>query len=84
MRLRVFVVLLLSLFNLIMSSSFYPAVPLRLYARLLSDVNALVTDLKYPEIVRHTLDLCQDSFTHGAHSRMRIMLTTAGALTAGA
>ena len=67
-----------------MSPSFYPAVPLRLYARLLSDVNASVTDLKDPEVVRHTLDLCEDSFTFGAHSRMSRMLISEGARTAGA
>ena len=67
-----------------MSSSFYPAVPLRLYARLLSDVNALVTDPNNAEVVRHTLDLCEDSFTFGENSRMSGMLIAEGARTAGA
>ena len=50
---------------------------------MLSGVNVFVQDAKHPEVVRHTLDLCQDSFS-AAGGQMTQMLIAAGALTAGA
>ena len=55
--------------------------PLCFHPRL-SDVNALVTDAKHG-IVRHTLDLCEDSFTNIEGNRLTAMLIEAGAKTVG-
>ena len=56
--------------------------PLCFHPRL-SDVNALVTDAK-TGIVRHTLDLCEDSFTNFEGNRLTAMLVEAGARIVGA